>query len=131
MVWREQKNRSDDCYFYSCNVKGYNSKRKQSISYPNLQSAIRPIPHGTEMPVPKAPPTLEEIPSSDEDGAVPEPDDKSSFESEDDSDPKLFSQGELNDLVRDLNLPKNAAELLGSRAQKQELTFAGSVFLLV
>lgn len=51
MVWREQKNHSDECYCCSCNVKGYNSKRKQSISYPNLQSAIRPIPHGIEMPV--------------------------------------------------------------------------------
>ncbi|GBP73879.1 hypothetical protein EVAR_82708_1 [Eumeta japonica] len=81
-----------------CNVKWYNLKRKQSILYPNLQSAIRPIPHGTEIPVPKAPAILEEIPSSDEDGAVPEPDDKLSFGFEDDSNSKLFSQGELNDL---------------------------------
>jgi len=26
MVWREQKNHNDDCYFCTCNVKGYNSK---------------------------------------------------------------------------------------------------------
>ncbi|CAH2096329.1 unnamed protein product [Euphydryas editha] len=98
MIWREQKNHSDNCYFCSCNMKGYNSKRKQSISYPNMQSAIRPIPNGTETRVPKAPPTLEEISVSDEDGAVLELDDNSSFEFKDDRSPKLFSQGELNDL---------------------------------
>ncbi|KAL3273470.1 hypothetical protein HHI36_014913 [Cryptolaemus montrouzieri] len=124
MVWREQKNHSVDCYFCLCNVKGYNSKWKQAISYPNLQSAIRPIPHGTEIPVPKVPATLEEVPSSDEDGAVPTADEQLTFEFEDDRSPKLFCQGELNDLVRDLNLPKN-------KAQKQELTFAVSVFLLI
>ena len=29
--------------------------------------------------------------------------------------PEPFTQTELNDLVRDVNLPKDAAELLGSR----------------
>lgn len=74
MVWSEQKNQNDDCYFCSCNLKGYNSKRKQSISYSNLQSAVRPNPHGTEVPVPK----------TAEDGVVSEPHDKLSFEFEDD-----------------------------------------------
>lgn len=123
MVWREQKNHSDDCYFCSINVKGYNSKWKRSISYPNLQSAIRPIPHGEEIPVPKAPVTLQEIPISDEE--IPEQDEESSSDFEDDSSPKLFSQGEMNDLVRDLNLPKDAAELLGSRLKSRNLLLPG------
>jgi hypothetical protein len=33
------------------------------------------------------------------------------------NEPHLNSQGELNDLVRDLNLSKSQAELLGSRLQ--------------
>jgi hypothetical protein len=31
--------------------------------------------------------------------------------------PERFNQTELNDLVRDLNLPKDAAEILGSRVK--------------
>ena len=31
-----------------------------------------------------------------------------------------ITQEELNDLIRDLDLPKNKAELLGSRLQKME-----------
>lgn len=37
----------------------------------------------------------------------------------------MFSQGELNDLVRDLNLPKDAAELLGSRLKSRNLLLPG------
>jgi hypothetical protein len=33
------------------------------------------------------------------------------------TEPHLISEGELNDLVRDLNLSKSQAELLGSRLQ--------------
>ncbi|CAJ0935440.1 unnamed protein product [Ranitomeya imitator] len=51
------------------------------------------------IPVPKAPATLEEITSSDEGGVIPEPDDESSSDFEDDTRPKLFSQVEMNDLV--------------------------------
>ena len=100
MVWREQKNHSDDCYFCSCDVKGYNLKWKHSISYPNLHSAIRPIPHGTDLPVPMAPATLEEITCYDEGGVISEPDDESSSEIQDDTRPKLFSQEKMNYLIR-------------------------------
>jgi len=46
MQWREQKNYYDDCYFCMVNVAGYNKKNKKGITYPNLLSAIRPVPHG-------------------------------------------------------------------------------------
>ncbi|CAN2390253.1 hypothetical protein PRIEUP_LOCUS289 [Pristimantis euphronides] len=121
MIWREQKNHTNDGYFCSCDGKGYNSKWKHSITYPNLHSAIRPIPHGTDIPVPKAPATLEEIPSSDEGAIIPEPYDKLSSDFEDDARPNFFPQEEMNDLVRDLNLPKDAAELLGSRLKSRNV----------
>ncbi len=40
--------------------------------------------------------------------------------------PQLFSQVELNDLVRDLNLPKHSAELLASRLRKKNLLENGA-----
>lgn len=40
--------------------------------------------------------------------------------------PSLFSQSELNDLVRDLYLPKESAELLASRLQEKRLLKPGT-----
>ncbi|GBP45907.1 hypothetical protein EVAR_31815_1 [Eumeta japonica] len=63
---------------------------KQTFSHPNLQSAIHPIPHTTDVPVPKAAATLAGILSSDKDGVVPNSDDGSSSDFEDDRKPKFF-----------------------------------------
>jgi len=130
MVWREQKNHSDDCYFCSCNVIGYNSKWQHSISYPNLQSVIRPIPHGSNIPVPKLPATFEEILCSFEDVVIPEPVNESSSDFEDDTGPKFLSQEEVTDLVRELNLPKYAA-VTRIIAQRQEFIVSWSVIFVV
>lgn len=92
MMWREQKNHSDDCYFCSCDVKGYNSKWKCTITYPNLPSAIRTIPHGPDVPMPDPPTNLDEVNLPDEDGTVPQPEDGSSSSDVGVGEPKLFSQ---------------------------------------
>ncbi|QQP57683.1 Uncharacterized protein FKW44_002754, partial [Caligus rogercresseyi] len=117
MIWREQKNHTTDCYFCSVDVKGFNSKNKRSISYPNIYSAIRPVPHSSELSIPQPPSSLDEYSSELEDEAALSPPDESSSDLSFDEDerPQLYSQGELNDLVRDLGLSKDAAELLGSR----------------
>ena len=52
MVRREPKNYSDDCYFCSANVSGVISKTRSSTQYPNQPSALQPIPHSNELPVP-------------------------------------------------------------------------------
>ena len=49
MIWREQKNHSDDCYSCTCKVKGYSSKTRKYIAYPNLPSTFLPIPHGPDI----------------------------------------------------------------------------------
>ena len=41
---------------------------------------------------------------------------------------QLFSQSHLNDLTRDLNLPKDAAELLGSRLKERNMLAPGTSF---
>ena len=48
MVWREGKDHISDCYFRI----GINRKNKHHVQYPYAPSAIRPIPHGTDLPLP-------------------------------------------------------------------------------
>ena len=132
MVWREPKNHVDDCYFCPINVKGFNKKNKQHLQYPNMHSAMRPIPHSDKVPVP----IFTKLPDIDEDQLRSS---TSSTNSDDDYEEQdiaheawnagrasLYSQSELNDLIRDLNLPKQSAEVLASTLQKQHLLKAGT-----
>lgn len=131
MVWREQTNHYNDCYFCLTNVRGYNAKNIKNIIYPDLPSAIRPIPHSDSLPVPLPPSSLgavswssDEEPMLDEDSAGNE---EYTCE-EGDSTPSKFNQNELNDLVRDLYLSKDKAELLGSRLKRKHLLASGTTF---
>ena len=100
--------------------------------YPNLESAIRPIPHCNEIPVLvfKGLPKLE-LPVSEEDQAFILSTDSSEATVSDvgfpPSMPQLFSQGELNDLTRDLNLSKESSELLASRLKEKNLLQLGTL----
>ena len=104
MIWRKPRNHSDDCYFCSIDVTGYNSKNKKVIFYPNLPSAIRPVGHGPGLSVPQVPETIDDVvldacsdTQSDEDGQDDE------FKSiTENLKPQLFTQIDLNDLVLSL-----------------------------
>lgn len=128
MIWREQKSHTTDCYFCSVDVKGFNTKNKKNISYPNLDSAIRPVSHSSEIPVPHPPPDLDDILSDAEDSETFAPQNESTSDFSVDEGPQLFSQIQLNDLVRDLGLSKDAAELLGSRLKNKNLLSSGTSF---
>jgi hypothetical protein len=118
MVWCQPINHVDICHFCVCTLKGFNTKDKKGITYPNLPSAIRPVPHGPDIPVPSHPKQLHTL--EPESSATPN---ELSGDSEYDTDtlgiPEPFTQTELNDLVRDLNPPKGAAELVGSRLKER------------
>ncbi len=133
MVWREPKNHFDDCYFCAVNTKGINRKNRKWLVYPNLQSAIRPIPHCNEIPVPvfKGLPKFE-MPGFEEDQASVLSTDSiedtvSDVDFPPSSLPQLFSQGELNDLTRDLNLSKESSELLASRLKEKNVLQPGTL----
>ncbi len=106
--------------------KGLSKKKKQSVQYPNIPSAIRPVSHREGLPVPDAPESFS-LESDEEDDEDEEENEDCSpgpsmskdpdFDQETFSEPHLITQGELHDLVRDLKLPKNKVELLGSRLQ--------------
>ena len=123
MVWREPRNHVSDCYFCAIDVTGINRKNRKILKYPDLESARRPVAHSDECPVP-----IYEILSEDSDN-----DSTASQESQEDEEvdfsnviPHPFSQNELNDLDRDLNLSKSSAELLASRLKEKSLLSHGT-----
>ena len=52
MVWREPTNHVTDCYFCMVNTTGVGKKNRHKITYPNIPSTMRPVPHSEEVPVP-------------------------------------------------------------------------------
>jgi len=69
MVWREPTDHVSDCYFCLTSISGVTANSEHTVQYRNLPSAIRPVPHSVELPVPKPPTnmTLSDSESSDED----------------------------------------------------------------
>ena len=122
MLWREQKNHHDDCYFCMTNVLGMNKNNRHKWKYPNISSAIRPMPHSDSVPIPISHQAIQE--SEEDQIEVSEDDDD--FEScAEISNPRTFSQDELNDLIRDLDLSKERAELLASRLKEKKCLSPG------
>ena len=96
------------------------AKSKHTVQYPNLPSAMRPVPHSVELPVSKPPTnmTLSDSESSDEDVGQANNNmdcDPTFAGASSSNEPHLLTQGDLNDIIHDLNLSKKQAELLGSR----------------
>jgi len=123
MIWREQTDHINDCYFCATNIRGFSSKNKANIQYPNMKSAMRPVKHSEDFPI------HEKQHPIDEDILLPSPCSIQSGEEMSDDDfvqkfydqPHLISQAELNDLRRDLQLSKISAEMLGSRLKQWHL----------
>ena len=78
---------------------------------------MKPVPHDSENLVPTLPSTLDSDEGSDDECISAAVD--TLYEPEvDEKQPHLLSQEDLNDLVRDLSLSKEKAELLGSRLKQ-------------
>ncbi|UYV66554.1 hypothetical protein LAZ67_4002056 [Cordylochernes scorpioides] len=123
MIWREPKDHSSDCYFCLTKTIGITSKSRHTVEYPDLPSAMKPVPHSDILPVPQPP---ENVIFSDDDSDRREQQwDDTNFEAGALSEPHLLTQGDLNDLVRDLDLSKNS-ELLGSRLKGWNLLHKGT-----
>ena len=130
MIWREPTDHVNDCYFCLTPSikKGFNRKKKSVIEYPNIPSAIRPVPHSDELPIPES----REIDllrsdnaESSEECSVSEPCTSRNKKFGVTTEPHLINESKLNDLVRDLDLPKVKAELLASRLKQWNLLQSG------
>jgi hypothetical protein len=55
VVWRKAKAHSSSCYFCLINTSGITSKSKHTIKYPDMPSAMRPVPDSEQLPLPKPP----------------------------------------------------------------------------
>ena len=121
MQWREQKNHYDDCYFCMVNVTGCNKKIKKGIKYPNLLSAIRPVPHGPDLP--------DNLSDESESSSLESATGEMYFEPHQYDRPiDKFTKSELSDLIRELQLTKEKSELLGSRLREKNMLASGVKF---
>ena len=118
MIWREPTNHVTDCYFCAIDLTGINRKNRSSLTYPDLDSARRPVAHCEEIPIP----VFKDFPETSDDASSSFSEDNNDEETPvNDRAPHPLSQNEVNDLVRGLNLPKCSAELLASRLKKNLL----------
>ena len=105
VIWREQTDHVSTCYFCTTNVKGFCKKNKHRIEYPNIPLTMHPVSHSDGVEVPVPPSTLDET-LTQSDLTSSEDDIDDIYESSYSRTPKLMSQSDLDDLVRDLDLLK-------------------------
>ena len=115
-------------FLYSSVTSSRNYKEKKgTANYPNISSAIRPVPHTEDHPVPIPP--QQYILDSDDDPTknrekTPKPSKSTAADFTADIQFNEFhriTQEELNELIGYLDLPKSKTELLGSRLQQWNL----------
>ena len=109
MVLREPRNHAGDCYFCLTNITGFNVSSRKKIKYLNLRSAMRPVPHSEDLPVPTPPVNKDRLSSSDEEThsredsaeSISLEDIESRYSGTSGNEPHWIPQEDLNDLARD------------------------------
>ena len=132
MVWREPRNHADDCYYCLTNITGFNVSSRKKIKYPNLRSAMRPVPHSDDLPVPTPPVNKDLLSSSDEkclQGRIlPLEDIGSTYSGTSGKEPHWITQEDLNDLARDLYLSKQQSLTSHPTPKIETSTWVGKIY---
>jgi len=119
-----------DCYFCMTNIRGFSRKNMSKISYPVRKSAIKPVPHDPDLAVTQPPTEKEDTLSVNERASTGTESEEELIESDPsfqcESAPFLINQERLNDLVRDLYLSQEKAEVLWSTLQQWNLLKPGT-----
>ena len=105
MYWMEVTDH-EKCYFCQIDLKGMNRNKRRSLVYPDVKSAKKPrlFKDGEARPQPDC---------SSSDSSPKDQIDSANCSFADSNAPKLFTQQQLNDLVRNLDLSKQKAAVLG------------------
>ncbi|UYV81646.1 hypothetical protein LAZ67_20001789 [Cordylochernes scorpioides] len=130
MIWREPKDHSSDCYFCLTKTTGITSKSRHTVEYPDLPSAMRPVPHSDILPVPQPP---ENVIFSDDDSDRREQQwGDTNFEAGALSEPHLLTQGDLNDLAQKYAFfRKRQDEFQDFYSQENDLVYCNNVVSLM
>jgi len=114
MAWKVPSNQGTECYF--CMMppiqNDMSMKEKSTFVYPNIPSEIWPVPHGDGLPVPESPDNFtmysddEESVSSNSEEQQPSASRVADNLPSTDFSNHEITEGELNDLISDLKLPK-------------------------
>lgn len=134
MIWRDPINHQTNCYICLTNIVGFSARNRHRVTYANVSSVTLPVPHSQDIPIPPSPvmpaPNFWEDEDDDVDDVchVEDRPERDPLYIPDTEQPHPLTQGDLNDLVRDLNLSKSGSELLASRLQQWSLLARGSYF---
>ena len=101
-------------------LKVINRKNKHHVQYPDVSSAIKPVSHDPDLPVPQPNVTMESS-SDSESSDMTDTAECGAYRPEEDDQLVPLTRAELNDLTQDLNLSKESAQLLGSRLREKRL----------
>jgi hypothetical protein len=91
-----------------------NIKNRRNLKYPSTPSSMAPVPHSDDLPIPNSP---EHSSYEEERDRTSDPNESLSDE-EIENGPHFLNQEELDDLIRQLQLPKSKAEFLASRLKE-------------
>lgn len=135
MIWRDPFNHETNCYICLTDIVGFNARNRHSVKYAVVDSVTLPVLHSEEIPIPVSPAQTPGLPENEDELSEDEGEDEMEYRRDplyipDTSEPHPLTQGDLNDLVRDLNLSKSNSELLASRLQQWSLLDRGETFTL-
>ena len=129
MVWGVQKDHFLDCYFCMTKISEFSKKTKCKIKYPDFVSAIKLVPHSAEYAVPEPPSVAITFDFETESSVGVETSNASEFKNivnkQVSSSSHILTRGDLQGLVRDLNLSIEKSEILTFRLKQRKLLEKG------
>lgn len=120
-VWRVRENHVNHCYFCILNLsKRRRGENAKPLEYPDLESSSAPIAHDLTRSVPE-PPKNKSLKSILSLSSNKHNSDKEFLLIPGQPKHHLITTEDFNNLIRDLNLSKNKAELLGSNLKQWKM----------